>query len=86
MTRIVRVVAVVCGGLLGITLLTAPVSASEPPVTAGVGASDPWPRYGPYSSEGTCNYYMYAVRNTGQRTSVCYYWPHYPSGWYFDLL
>jgi hypothetical protein len=37
--------------------------------------------YGPYSAQGTCNYWMYGVRAGGGVTTDCYY--QGPYGWYF---
>jgi hypothetical protein len=87
-----RAIAIVIAGAaisLSGTAYANAAAASTPVAPAGQ-------TYGPYSSQGTCNYYMYGVRAGGTPTTNCWYnaeqctgpggscWP--PMGWYFATL
>lgn len=63
--------------------MAAGASASEPAATAPA-APAAMETFGPYSSEGTCNYWRYAVAATGRRTDPCHRFPAVGEYWFFQ--
>jgi hypothetical protein len=74
--------AAVTGMVLAITA-AGPASArpnaapAKPAAQAGILTT-----YGPYGTEGECNYWRYGVAAGGTAVSECWYW----RGWWFQTL